>query len=77
MINSKSVHIYAFYYDFSDSYGSMFKIQHLRYGSLDLQVLYTIKKLIKRSNSRQVYFAQRRNKHPASASHCDSCASWL
>jgi len=30
---------------------------------------------VKRSNCQQVYFAQRRNKHPAIASHCDSCAS--
>jgi len=49
----------------------VFRELYLRNDCIDLHVRYTAGKLIERSNWMQVYFAQRRNEHPASASNCD------
>jgi len=77
---TKSMHIYAFYYDFSarPRYGAMLQVLYFRNGCIGLHVGYTVGKLIKRSiiavyNLRQVYFAH--TKHSASAFHWDSCVS--
>jgi len=46
-----------------------------RNGCVGFHLWCTVGKLIKRSNWRRVYFPQRRIKHPASASQCDSSTS--
>jgi len=53
-------------------YGAIFQALHCQNVCSNLHVWCTI---ITRSNWRQVYFMQLHNKHPAIATHCDSCAS--
>jgi len=66
------MHTYAFYNDLICSKRCISE----KAASICMRV-YFVGKLIKRPNWSPVYFAQRRNKHPASVSRCDSCASCL
>jgi len=50
-----------------------FKKLYLQNAYIDLHVWYTVG--IKRSKSMRIYFAQKRNKPPETASQCNSCAS--
>jgi len=74
-IFSKSMNIYAFHNDFSAPFAMALWSKRFSETAarIDLHAWY-VGKLIKRTNWKQVYFAQRHNKHPTSASHCDRCA---